>query len=147
MKELFLLLFISLWLNGCCIKLSRNEPDYPKNSNLGWRDSNIKERKIAGHFVLKKGEQTEYSGLRVEVIDIIDNNCLGAFERSPILVKLKFTKTAYQKVVCEETRVETSSGMIGSSCEELREFGIEFIGVRAINVRENWADFELSGLD
>jgi len=134
-------------LSGCCIRPNRNEPSYPKNAQLGWREKGTEKKKISGHFVLKKGEHTEYGGLRVEVTDIIDNNCIGASESNPIFAKLKFTKTAEQKIMCEDARVETSAGLISSSCEWLREFGIEFIGVRAINVRENWVDFEFRSIE
>ncbi len=142
--HLLILIFFVVLLSGCCIRPWRYEPSYPKDAKLGWQENN---GKLSGRFVLKKGEYTEYKGLCVEVIEIFDNNCIDAFEHSPVFVKLKFVKMPEKQTICEESIVEGSFGTGGSQCDDLKNFGIFGMGSRGINVSEGWADFGLENLD
>jgi len=139
MKILFLLLItFSLFEVGCCIRPSRTEPTYPKNVELGWVQ---KDGRNYGRFVLKKGEHVEINKLRIEVIEIVDDNCIGQRESSPRFATFKFINLSDGQTICKDIVVETQSSMI--ICNEVKELGFNYIGVYAINFTDGWVDFEI----
>ena len=136
----FVLIVASMWLSGCSLRPSRDEPPYPKEVQQIWHENNSK---LSGSFLLRKGEYTEYKGLRIELVDIINNNYIWDQEPSRLFIKIKFVKMPEQKLICEETPYEGSYKMISPPCDPLKEFGIEGIGVGKVNFRESWAEFDV----
>lgn len=142
---LFVLSIVVLTIG--CIKMGRVEPPYPKDVP-GWKVTTEKGVKSIGSFVLKKGEATDNKKIEIKVLEFYKPDFLagtGSFQ-GLVRVKLQFTRLVDGKVLCEGIFGETQSGMFSQHCSEnLLEFGIHAIDIRAINLKEGWVYFDLNG--
>jgi hypothetical protein len=136
---LSLLILLNVFCSGCCTR-SRIDAPYPTNVELGWK-SNDKGGSY-GRFVLKKGEFTDISGIRIEVVNIVpSSNCINSPEYMPPYGLLKFTRLSDKKNLCEVIAQEGRSGHLRGCEGELYKLGIEYYGVEGINLKEGWIDF------
>ena len=145
-SALFLLVVSTVITPGCCWRRASNgyEPPYPHNL-VGWKYREEDGVGILGEFVLKKGESTNNGEVEIKVVELIpaepcaDLGTALAHKR----VKLQFIRMADKKVVCEDTIPDTFGG---NSCgSALDEFWINGIGMRGINMKEQWVHFMLTG--
>ena len=146
MKRYILLLVIQvLMFGGCfCYKRERIEPPYPQNVS-GWKYHEENGVGTVGDFVLKKGESTNNGEVEIKVVDLIPAD-LCAEAQTPSAsdrVKLQFVRMSDKKVLCEDRFTEHGGGYI---CEmALDEFRIGTIGIREINIKDQWVHFFLVG--
>lgn len=146
MKALLLGLSIAIWLQGCCAG-QRTEPSFPKDVT-GWRDYKEGTTKLRGSFVLRKGERTDNGKLELKVLELMPPECTGDAgtyaERAR--VKLEFRRLSDQQVLCSETFPENGGRSLAGLCAGIPdEFGIFDVSVRAINLKDGWVFFILTG--
>ncbi|HWO00663.1 MAG TPA: hypothetical protein VNS63_15500 [Blastocatellia bacterium] len=145
-KVLLVALSISIWLQGCCPG-RRTEPNYPTDVS-GWRDTKEGTTKLRGSFVLKKGEQTDNGKLQITVSDLLSPECTGDAGdfAARARVKLKFSRLSEKQAICSEVFPETGGGELVGGCAGIpSEFGVFGVSVRAINLKEGWVSFVLTG--
>jgi hypothetical protein len=149
MKNVLAMLgLLSSLLRGCCSEMPRTEPPYPSDV-AGWKQNRERGLRVLGNFVLKKDQSTDNGVLRIKVLDIIPGEpCseAGTYQHQA-RVTIQFIRVSDQKVLCEDTFVEKGSMTmsVGPCRVNLSEFGILGIYIRAINLKEGWAFFELRG--
>jgi len=135
-------------LRGCCSQTPRVEPPYPTQVS-GWNERHENGVRSLGTFVLKKGQTTDNGKLQVKLLVVIPgDSCAEAGTTiSRARATLQFVRLPGQKVLCEDSFVETSSLTIsGSACgKNLGEFGVAGIVIGDINLKEGWVFFELRG--
>jgi hypothetical protein len=145
-KLLLITLSVSLWLQGCCPG-SRREPTYPTDAG-GWRDSQNGTTKLRGSFVLRKGEHTDNGKLQITVSDLLPPECTGDAGdfAARARVKLKFVRLSDEHVLCSDIFPENGGGELIGGCAGIpREFGVFGVGARAINLKEGWVHFIITG--
>ena len=143
-RWLFLLLATTSLFAGCCFRRASNGNDPPFPQNLvGWKYREANDVGIVGEFVLKRGESTNNGELEIKVVDLIpadpcaENGTALAIDN----VKLGFIRMSDKKVVCEDTYPAVS----GACATALHEFLISGIGIKGINIKDQWVHFELTG--
>jgi hypothetical protein len=140
-------LLTSLILNGCHLLAGRSEPSYPTNVT-GWKDYQENGAQQRGNFVLKKGETTDNGKIRIKVLDITAPDPFaesGTWSSLP-KAQLEFVRVSDQKVLCTHTYAEREGRRLSADCgENLVEYGLLGISIRAINLKEQWVFFALSG--
>lgn len=145
---LILAVVICSLMPGCCSEMPRVEPQYPTEV-LGWKETHVRGVRSLGTFVLNEGQATDNGRVQIKLLDLIPPaRCAEAGTSiSRRRAKFQFIKLPEQKVLCEDTFVETSSMTIsGGPCgSSLSEFGILSINVGDINLKDGWAFFELRG--
>jgi hypothetical protein len=136
------------FLRGCCTETPRVEPAYPTQER-GWNERYDKGVRSLGTFVLRKGQTTDNGKLQVKLLDVIPgDSCAEAGTTiSRARAILQFVRLPEQKVLCEDSFVETSSMTIsGTACSKnLGEFGVAGILIGDINLKEGWVFFEVRG--
>jgi hypothetical protein len=138
-----LILLISFVPSSCCPKNKRVEPPYPTNV-VGWKESEQNGVHYLGEFVLKKGEATKNSKVEIRALEFLPPEaCREAGEFQGLArVKLQFIQTSNNLVLCEKEFGETQSGVFPKECGE--NLGITAIGIRAINLKDEWVFFNLT---
>jgi hypothetical protein len=138
-----LVLLISLLPSSCCPKAKRVEPPYPTDV-VGWKESEQNDVHYLGEFVLKKGEATKNRKVEIRVLEFLPPEaCREAGEFQGLArVKLQFIQTSDNSMLCEKEFGETQSGVIPKECGE--NLGIYGIGIRAINLKDEWVFFYLT---
>ena len=131
----------------CCSWQERREPLYPTNV-VGWKNYEKGGTKMRGSFVLHKGGTIDNGEIRIKVLDLMPADpCAepGTFNYQA-RVKFEFIRMIDEQLVCEDIFPENGGGSFSPECGEyLSKIGIFGVGVRAINVKESWVFFELSG--
>ena len=103
--------------------------------------------------MLRKGETIDKGNIQIKVVEIIPGNlCDDAGSvQYQTRVRIQFIRLSDEKVMCEEVFPETGSALLSaqacgsSDISALSDAGIEAIYVRAVNVKDGWAFFELRG--
>jgi hypothetical protein len=133
-------------LRGCCSETPRVEPPYPTEVS-GWNERRARGVTSLGTFVLKNGQTTDNGKLQVKLLDVIPGDSCAEVGTTINRARatLQFVSLSEQKVLCEDSFIETSSMAIsGSACgKNLGEFGVVGILIGDINLKEGWVFFEL----
>jgi len=141
------LLLTSLILSGCSLPSRRLEPSYPTGV-IGWKDHQENGVRQRGNFVLKKGETTDNGKIQIKVLNITaPDHCAesGTWSSLPN-VELEFARVSDKKVLCTHTYSEREGRSLSADCgENLVEYGLLGISIRAINLKEQWGFFVLDG--
>jgi len=91
---------------------------------------------------LKKGESTNNGEVEIKVVDLIPENLCADLGTASAhnRAKIQFIRMSDKTVVCEGT-------FPGNFCadRELSEFWISGIGIRDINIKDQWVHFILTG--
>jgi hypothetical protein len=132
-----------LSLSGCCTWMKElNDPEKPANPR-GWQVHEDRSTTVRGDFVLAKGESVDDGDIGIKVVEMHGGYC-GLHEPVYPEVKLQFFRVSDRSVMCEAVfptgtaaRLDTLAG-----CEGKLKWG--FIGVTAINAKNNWVAFNLS---
>jgi len=132
---------------GClCQKKEINYPPYPQNVT-GWKYHKENGVGVLGYFILKKGESTNNGKVEITVVEIIPAEAcadLGT-ARAKNRVTLEFIRMSDNKSLCVGTYIEDGGG---NTCDEVsEEFWINGIGVRGINIKDQWVHFMLGGAE
>src|SRR5215467_1708469 len=145
MKLIFFAVTLAVWLSACCPQ--RKEPPLPTDA-IGWKDYQEGTTKLRGRFLLKKGESTDNGKVEIKVLELIPPDCpseVGSFERQA-RVKLQFRSLSNPQILCSEVFPEHGGGELISDCGPIAdEHYIWGVGVGAINLKEGWVYFILSG--
>jgi len=130
-----------IWLAACCGS-QHDEPIYPRNVD-GWRDFKDGTTKLRGSFVLSKGASTDNGLIKIKVLDLLAPECTGdAGDFSArARVILGFYRVTDEFLLCSETFPENGGGNLPLPAE----FGIFGVGIRGINLRDNWVYFFIDG--
>ena len=140
-------LLTSLMSNGCQLPFGRSEPSYPNNVK-GWKDYQENGVRQRGNFVLRKGETTDNGKIQIKVLDITapdPRSEPGTWSSLP-KAQLEFVRLSDQKVLCVHTYAEREGRNFSADCgENLVEYGLLGISIRAINLKEQWVFFVLDG--
>jgi hypothetical protein len=142
MKAILFVLVFAMWLSACCPQ--RKEPPPPKDA-MGWKDFQEGTTKLRGRFLLKKGESTDNGKVELEVLELIPPDCpseVGSFERQA-RVKLQLRSLSNPQIQCSDVFPEHGGGEICDSIAD--DYDIWGVGVGAINLKEGWVYFILSG--
>jgi len=142
MKLILFVLVLAVWLSSCCPQ--RKEPPLPKDA-IGWKDYQEGTTKLRGRFLLKKGETTDNGKVEIKVWELIPPDCpseMGSFERQA-RVRLQFRSLSNPEIVCSDVFPEHGGGSLCDSIAD--EYDIFGVGVGAINLKEEWVFFILSG--
>ena len=141
-------LLVALLTNGCCPESTRTEPNYPAEVS-GWKKRQERGLTIIGNFALRKNESVDNGKLQIKLLEVkAGDPCVEAgSERHEPRVTLQFARLPDGKILCEETFSEKGSRTFtGTKCgSSLAEFEIFGIYVIAVNVKDEWAFFELRG--
>ena len=142
------ILLMSLAVQGsCALMQKRDEPSYPANVS-GWQAYTRQGVKFRGSFVLKTNETTSDGNIQIKLINILPADPMaesGAHNSRP-RARLQFTRVVDQKVICEGTYAEDEGRTLAADCgDTLEHIGIIGVGIRAINLKEGWVFFELTG--
>ena len=139
---------IGLAIGGCCLKGgARKEPPYP-SVRLGWNEREVSGVHLLGSFVLKPGETLENGDVQIKPVELTPSdpcaepNSLVGADR----VKLRFIRKSDQKVLCESTFMAGESGaLLGGPCGDVaKESDVAGVYIKAINITDGWAYFELA---
>jgi len=141
-------LVLSLILQGSCMLMQKRvEPSYPTNVS-GWQAYVRQGVKFRGSFVLKKNETTSDGNIQIKLTDVSPPDSMaepGSHNSRP-RAHLQFTRVADQNVICEGTYAEDEGRTLAADCgDTIESLGIIGIGIRAINLKEKWVFFELTG--
>jgi hypothetical protein len=140
-----MLIIVMSLFSGCCFRRESNsyEPPYPQ-SVVGWKYHEENGVGIVGEFVLKKGESTNNGEVQIKIVDLISpDTCADqGTTQSKKRAKIQFVRMADNKVMCEETFPTGGGNLCGKS---LDEFWISSIGIRDINIRDQWVHILLTG--
>jgi hypothetical protein len=142
-KFFFLWLVLPLILtSGCCTRLESN-PARPSNVR-GWQEFQRQDGiKVAGGFLLQKGEATEHGGLGIQLIDTIQGKeCRGTESMGPSAVVRFYRTTTKEKILEIELR-KANTQLINFNPALVEEYGISTISITEVNTREGWIWFEL----
>lgn len=140
MKKIFFIVLLLTLFSGCCPFRDNSEPAYPQNVT-GWKYHMEGNVGIVGEFVLKNGESTNNGEVEIKVIDLIPAKCFPNQEavNANRRAKLRFTRMSDSKVICE-------GYFNGDLCgKELNELWISDVGIRSINLKDQWVHFILTG--
>ena len=145
MKTVFLVATVLalLFLTGCCTWMKEfNEPQKPTNPK-GWQVHEDRVITVRGDFVLGKGESVDDGDIGIKVIDLHGGYC-GLHEPVYPQTKLQFFRVADRSVICEAVFSSGTAARLDvlSACEGKLKWS--FIGVTAINGKNNWVAFTLS---
>lgn len=135
-------LVIMVCAQVCAASCARSEPPLPADA-IGW--SNYKEgtTKCRGKFVLRTGESTDDGTIRVKVVELLPPKITGDsgdFE-ARARVKIAFSKVFDGQILSLDVYPEHGGG----NAHLPSEFRIFGVGVRAINLKDGWVYFELTG--
>ena len=130
---------MSIWLQGCC-GTYHTEPDYPKDV-FGWREYKEGTTKLRGSFLLRKGESTDNGKIKIKALDLLAPECTGDSGdfSARARVVLQFYRVTDEQLLCTETFPENG----GRNVYIPEEYGINGVGVRAINLKDGWVYFIL----
>ena|SRR5215469_7133393 len=144
MKVILFVVTLAVCLSACCPQ--RKEPPPPKDA-IGWKDFQEGTTKLPGRFLLKKGESTDNGKVEITVLELMPPDCpseVAAFEHQA-RVRLQFRRLSDQRILCSDVFPDSGGGSL-SRCDSIAgEFGIFDVGVRAINLKEEWVYFILTG--
>ena len=144
----FASVLISLAIAGCCSKGgARKEPSYP-GVRLGWNEREERGVHILGSFVLKTSEAIENGNVQIKVVELTPRYpCAEANSfMSTDRVTLRFVRKTDQRVLCEYIFMDASStSLLGDQCREVtKESDVAGVYIKAINITDGWAYFELA---
>lgn len=132
-------------LQGCCVFKSRTEPSLP-DKVVGWKDYKEGGGSFHGNFVLRVGETTDNGKVRIKVLELLPpSNCFDAgYESAQVRAKLEFSRVADSTVICEGVFAERGAGNLNYRCPGISANGVNGIGVRSINLKDQWVYFIVS---
>jgi hypothetical protein len=143
MKTILLSLLAGLLIASCSFDRARtvSEPPFPQKV-AGWKYREENGVSILGEFVLRKGESTNNKEIQITLVELIPaSRWIRQGAEGIDRAKLQFRRMSDKKVVCEETY----PALTGSCGTALSEFLISGVGVEAINVKEQWVHFIVTG--
>lgn len=135
------LLFLLCLARACCPSVEHPEPEYPSDVK-GWQSPDPITSEIRGSFVVKKGEEISNGQIRIKVVDLIPGNiCDRGTEDGRTTVRLRFSSTRDQTTICEDGFPDRGSRQVtGGHCgDKLEGFGIGYIKINAVSLRDRWA--------
>lgn len=143
-KIIFVAILLTLFSGCSCNVKNDSEPPYPQNIT-GWKYREEDGVGVVGNFVLKKGESTNNGEVEIKVVNLIPAECFvdqGTMQAQK-RAKLQFIRMSDRKVVCEDITPEHGGGNLCG--DKLDEFRISGIGIRNINLKDQWVHFILTG--
>jgi hypothetical protein len=142
-------IFLCGFLPGCCLDNLHQEPAYPNDAQIGWKEKEAEQKglQVRGVFLLKKGEASDNGEIQVKVTDIIANDpCDSRGLNSLPKAVLQLSRVADHKVLCTGTYTEKAYGILPGDCgKETAELGVSGFRIYAINLSRGWVFFELHG--
>lgn len=145
MKVILFVFTLAVWLSACCPP--RKEPPPPTDA-IGWKDYKEGTTKLRGRFLLKKGESTDNGKVEIKVLELIPPNCaadVGSFERQA-RVTLQFRSLSNAQILCSDVFPEHGGAILVPPCDSIAdEYDIWGVGIGAINLKEGWVYFILTG--
>lgn len=149
MKSIATHLFVGLvgcFLSACCPPLEHNDPPYPSDAR-GWGEYQRSGATVLGNFVLKEGESTTNGKVVVKVIAVKPGDSCAEIgtQARQATVRLQFLRPTDQSVICEDDFPDHGTVGFGAThCgTALDVFGLSVVGVKGINLKDQWAHFVL----
>jgi hypothetical protein len=100
---------------------------------------------IVGEFALKKGESVENEKVGITLVDVKPGSWFadrGSFS-GKARAAFRFYTVADNKTICEYDF--TTGGYVLDGSRSCKGLGFTVISIQAINTRDDWALFRLSG--
>lgn len=143
MRLSFVFIILSLLTCFSC-RTAQLNPAKPSDA-VGWINENP--NNLVGKFLLKQGEATDNGTLQVRLVRVVAPHWLaepGSYA-STAKGQFQFVKVSDGKVLCniEAPLGNTLFGSAGFCENQLDDFNVRAIYVKAVNTQDNWVYFHL----